>query len=218
MSSSKFVSGENLARISAKRLRNFLLGVVNSNGAAGDAIWFRRQFSDFFPGEWLSWAVGLPGALTEPEFWEVMLLIQRDHLRAVWNSPDTRTAEWRTFTLRYREHDNMPPPLQRNRDMELPAAVPLQQALTYLEQNVDLLRRCGNPDCKTMPYFFAERRSQKYCSEPCALPAQKAAKLRWWNKHGEAHRKSLSKGRSKNFPEAAGGRHESITNLDARQR
>ena len=129
-----------------------------------------------------------------------MLLIQRDHLRGLYGTlPILRTAEWRTFTLRYREHDNMPPPLQRNeRGYGASGSCdPLQQALTYLEQNVDLPAAMWEPGLQNYALFLLRNeRSQKYCSEPCALPAQKAAKLRWWNKHGEAHRKE---------PEVRGG-------------
>jgi len=51
------------------------------------------------------------------------------------------------------------------------------------------LRFRANPDCKA-PYFFARRRSQKYCRDLCALPSQKEFKRRWCAEHGEARRKA----------------------------
>jgi len=47
----------------------------------------------------------------------------------------------------------------------------------------DRLRVCPNQQCPA-PYFIAKRRSQKYCSEACALPAQREFKRAWWAEHG----------------------------------
>ncbi len=47
----------------------------------------------------------------------------------------------------------------------------------------DRLRVCPNGGCPA-PYFIAKRRSQKYCSEACALPAQREFKRAWWTEHG----------------------------------
>jgi len=60
--------------------------------------------------------------------------------------------------------------------------------LLYALKHVHLLRYCANPDCKE-PYFVARRASQVFCSGPCAKPAQREAKKRWWDKHGEAARR-----------------------------
>ncbi len=45
----------------------------------------------------------------------------------------------------------------------------------------DLLKVCRNPACFT-PYMLVRRRDQKYCSDACAIPAQREAKRRWWHK------------------------------------
>jgi hypothetical protein len=47
---------------------------------------------------------------------------------------------------------------------------------------VDRMRHCPNAGCPA-PYFIARRRSQKYCSDVCALPAQRQFKKDWWNAH-----------------------------------
>lgn len=67
--------------------------------------------------------------------------------------------------------------------------------LLYALKHVHLLRYCANPDCKE-PYFVGKRTSQIFCSESCAQPAQRDAKLKWWREHGEAaRRKRLQKKR-----------------------
>ncbi|MDE3179055.1 MAG: hypothetical protein KGM47_05275 [Acidobacteriota bacterium] len=38
--------------------------------------------------------------------------------------------------------------------------------------------------CQT-PYFIRYRPRQKFCSDACALPSQRAFKRDWWSKHGE---------------------------------
>ncbi len=48
--------------------------------------------------------------------------------------------------------------------------------------NADRMGYCRNPECPA-PYFLAKRRDQKYCSDICATPAKKAAKLKWWHEH-----------------------------------
>jgi hypothetical protein len=61
----------------------------------------------------------------------------------------------------------------------------LLRALHIVEQ----MRYCTNPTCPT-PYFIAKKRRQKYCSEDCALPAQREFKRAWWDAHGDAWRKA----------------------------
>jgi hypothetical protein len=46
------------------------------------------------------------------------------------------------------------------------------------------LRICRNSEFCPQRYFLGSRRDQRYCSEECAVPAKRAAKLRWWHKHG----------------------------------
>lgn len=74
--------------------------------------------------------------------------------------------------------------------------------LLYALKHVHLLRYCANPDCKE-PYFVARRASQVFCSGPCAKPAQREAKRKWWNEHGEAaRRKRLQKKRRGKYAKA----------------
>jgi len=67
--------------------------------------------------------------------------------------------------------------------------------LLYAVKHAHLLRFCANSGCKE-PYFVARRGSQIYCSSPCAQPAQKEAKIKWWNEHG-AKQREKSRGKKK---------------------
>lgn len=58
---------------------------------------------------------------------------------------------------------------------------PLEEVGARLPQLMKRAKRCANPDCRVTPYFLAEKNSRKFCSDVCAIPAQRAAKLRWWN-------------------------------------
>ncbi len=68
--------------------------------------------------------------------------------------------------------------------------------LLYALKHVHLLRYCANPGCKE-PYFVARRGSQIYCGSPCAAPAQKEAKLKWWRERGIEWREKSRKRRGK---------------------
>lgn len=62
------------------------------------------------------------------------------------------------------------------------------QVLLRAFEVADRLRRCPTSDCPA-PYFIAQRRSQKYCSDACALPAQREFKRTWWREHGDSGRR-----------------------------
>jgi len=68
---------------------------------------------------------------------------------------------------------------------------PFLGVLLYALKHAHLLRFCANPTCKE-PFFVARRGSQIYCSSECAKPAQKEAKLKWWNEYGAERRKKSS--------------------------
>jgi len=50
-----------------------------------------------------------------------------------------------------------------------------------------LMRSCPNPTCPA-PHFIAARKSRRYCSDACALPAQREWKRIWWRAHGKEYR------------------------------
>jgi hypothetical protein len=124
--------------------------------------------------------------LIEPEAQEAQWIWHlRQMLRRVWEQPDRWTREWGAHLLlltTYAEakwrHVSI-----LGIDGPLPEPTPFEQALMYLVNMADRARVCQNSDCAA-PYFFAARRSQKYCSTACALPAQREFKRRWWAEHG----------------------------------
>lgn len=62
------------------------------------------------------------------------------------------------------------------------------QVLLRAVDVADRMRRCPTPACPA-PYFIAQRRSQRYCSDACALPAQREFKRIWWREHGNQWRR-----------------------------
>jgi len=85
--------------------------------------------------------------------------------------------------------------LEAGRDVQF---TPFLGVLLYALKHSHLLRFCANPTCKE-PFFVARRGSQIYCGSECAKPAQKEAKLKWWNEYGaERRQRQLGKKRGKN--------------------
>lgn len=64
--------------------------------------------------------------------------------------------------------------------------------LLRAQRIADRMRVCPNSECPAS-YFLAKRRSQKYCSEVCAVPVQREFKRRWWAKSGEEWRSKRKK-------------------------
>lgn len=89
--------------------------------------------------------------------------------------------------------------LQGPVSLEPSPPTPFEQALNYLLISASRTRKCANSECIT-PYFFANRRTQKYCCDACAKPAEREAKRRWWRTRGKAwraRRRSRSKKRTR---------------------
>jgi hypothetical protein len=63
-----------------------------------------------------------------------------------------------------------------------------ERALYALFRNSGLAKVCENPECPA-PYFIAQRKSQCYCGEDCALVYQREWKRDWWKKKGSSRRK-----------------------------
>src|SRR5262249_14737577 len=71
----------------------------------------------------------------------------------------------------------------------------------------DRMRYCPTLDCDT-PYFLARRRSQKYCSETCAAPAQRQFKKDWWTEHGSKWRKQAQRKKAQGKELSKKGAHK----------
>lgn len=60
----------------------------------------------------------------------------------------------------------------------------------------DLLCVCRNPECPAR-FFVGNRSDRLYCSEECAKPAKRAAKLDWWHKNRGAKSAAANESRRK---------------------
>lgn len=126
--------------------------------------------------------------LTAEEVRRAFYLSLHERVQMVWHAPDLRRKRYGVFLTWYWAllHSDILAAdflLKVPSVLLLPPLGPLEIALDYLLLNSDRTRFCLNPDCPA-PYFFAKRRSQKYCSEDCAQLAKREAKLRWWKEHG----------------------------------
>jgi hypothetical protein len=203
---------QNLASIPDRKAKRFLEELASMSDErlfdgehrAVDA--FENRYSDIIPCKWLfstsrkSVEDAAPGSLLSfihprnvfPSAWRF-----RDALRAIWIAPDQRTKEWGIFRLiecavigeTNPNPDTLLGTLQiiDGRVAPLPSPTPLEQCLKYLLRNANKAVLCAHPSCTT-PFFFASRKSQKYCTVECALPAQRAVKREWWAKNGEKWR------------------------------
>ncbi len=77
----------------------------------------------------------------------------------------------------------------------VPLITPFEAAVFHLQRIAERASYCQNPVCHT-PYFLATKLGQRFCSSPCARPAQQEAKRRWWTNHGaewRTHRRKHDK-------------------------
>jgi hypothetical protein len=205
MNSSKKKTFQNLAGESVlEEAIKLLEGLANLPDDGRSFLWFKRRFpyvlESVNPSLPRHWAMNLEEEEYEPSstdeevirrYWLVPL---RDTLRAIWRAPDVRTKEWGMFRITQDYFLQGAPevvhtPLSADSDylLKMKAIGRAELLLMQLLKVIDRTRFCANPECK-VPYFVAARRSQKYCSEPCALPAQREHKRRWWKEQGSRRR------------------------------
>lgn len=187
------------ASIRAKRARRFLLELANLKDEPASVDRFLTGFADFFPSagfqrekeiEYLAQAGQLKGwreNATREKLgrarWFILSELQ-GLLRLAWIESDARVIEWKIFELRQHFWLRTTRDFERhfNREDEVPPLTCFEQAMFYFLRNGDLAKVCKNESCPA-PYYFAIRRSQKFCTDVCAGPAKRAAKLRWWNEN-----------------------------------
>jgi hypothetical protein len=213
MNSSKAKSDLTLAlRLRAtprSRLRRFLTELVNLGDGEKAVARFCSRFNDMLPepanlvSTISQYAVrsNLPlpsGAQTRQMICKSWYRPLRNWIRSAWLARDERTKRWLLYPLLDTEmyvSKGRAPWLSTLCFLETPIDVslgpprPFEQALTYLLNSAKRTRHCKNPECPA-PYFFADRRNQKYCSEDCALPEQRAFKRRWWQQNGKKWREN----------------------------
>lgn len=74
-----------------------------------------------------------------------------------------------------------------------PMPTAFEQLMVHFQRMMEKARYCANPECPA-PYFFAQRRGQKYHKD-CAWYGQRQAKKRYW--HGKGKRVRAQKGKQK---------------------
>jgi hypothetical protein len=205
--SSKHIRFQNLVRIPDRKVKRFLVDYANMSDDGQRAIdAFERRYFDIIPSPWLlsshkkTVEESAPNSLLR--FIDERNLIRftpsfRDALRAIWIAPDQRTKEWGVFRLIEGAviSQTNPRPDEILGTLKiidgsvapLPPPSPLEQCLQYLLRNATKTLICSNQDCPAR-FFFASRKSQKYCSTDCALPAQRFYKRKWWAKNGKQRR------------------------------
>lgn len=197
-------------RVSAAQAKEFLEELANLPSAPARIKAFERRFGHLFLSEVPRnlvrfWAMNtveehyfdLSDTELLREFW---LLPLRDTLRTIWKASDVSVKEWGVFKIREvffvrGEPALLQVPMQDQSNFFLTSVGrpgQCDQILLYFLKAARLARCCANPDCNFVPYFFATRPTQKYCSETCALPAQREAKRRWWTAHGSQLRRKAT--------------------------
>jgi hypothetical protein len=203
-----------LARFSPKQLELFLVELANLQVDLDAIRRFRERFADFIPPQNIGWLHKLAAkkkgfakrlselpsdvSLEEIESSGWIVTLNRT-LCNIWIEPDQRQKEWGLFAFRYALYKYEDETLTTDRlfgilldptkSFRIPPPTPFEQALSYLVKVGDKARYCANPECPA-PYFFVQRKNQRYCSEICAAPAQRELKRQWWAEHGEEWRAS----------------------------
>lgn len=180
MGSSKKVGSKILGMLTAAEAERLLVDWVNLRRE--DADRFMKRYGD------------LIGDVSAG------LFSYQEELRHAWDAPNSRTRSWYLFMIRhsyafqmrqqaagYTNHQLTAPPTaeQKLALKQLLTAPPeisaLEAALYYLQEGIgDRAKHCGYAGCRN-PYFVAEKRWQKYCSEECASPSNREAKRKWWH-------------------------------------
>jgi hypothetical protein len=192
-----------LAReVSPGRAERFLLELANLKITdATSRSRFEQSFSDFIPptpGRLYDVTESPPSQLYEVISFPRFIFTLQHLLRAAWERPTTFDREVHLgFTTQevYKQ-------FLRATDMKPAEDTPLHAlwkplgkvfiCLTRAQRVADRMRRCDNASCPA-PYFIAERRNQKFCTEICAAPAQREQKATWWKEHGPEWREKRKK-------------------------
>ncbi len=201
------------AKIPVQTAREFLVNLANTTD---DGLpFFERRFGLHFKHEVPAHAVRLWMLNIEIENFEIeedapldlggeemirryWLIPLRNAIRTIWSLPDLRAKQFgvheilKQFLLRGDRRFRFTPAGESYSDAfsdSLGQPTPLEWILRELiaERAHHLAHVCRNDECANR-YFFATRRDQKYCTEECAKPAQREAKLNWWNRSGKKRR------------------------------
>jgi hypothetical protein len=212
-----------LTLISARRIREFMLDLLNMPGDTEDVAGAARlvnRFSEFFPKPFPDdcWLVR---SLREERGVELeerktalgQLIGLRNHLRYMWRVPEKKTKDWLIHEARKAAFTITAHPTISSGVIERmlvdgpPPEDALQQALLYCQARTHLARLCANPMCDVWPYFFAEKPNQRYCSDSCSYATRAEAKKQWWIDKGHEWRKSQRAATSRRKAKKKGAKH-----------
>lgn len=137
----------------------------------------------------------------------------RTAIRNIWRASDVRTKEWflyglaETIIFEAMIPTNVSPNCLISGTLPvMPPPTPFEQTVDHLRKHVRRLSYCENPECPA-PYYFNQRRSQKYCSGVCALPSQREFKRRWWAKNRGRRNNGMEIFQDKNSPRISRSRN-----------
>jgi hypothetical protein len=159
-----------LGVMSTGRAEKLLLDWANVKYAGKDSGAAYQRLAERYPEVVPEARPRLPGELP-------LARLFGELLRLAWDAPTPRKREWYLHDAESLYHHDTgrfgDPPTH---------ATPLEAMLYHFRRNVGRALHCPNPDC-VAPYFFSQKKGQKYCSDVCALPAQREAKRRWWREN-----------------------------------
>jgi hypothetical protein len=213
--SSKNSGHQVLGMISVKKAERLVVSLVNAKfpdetGDDASITRLRAQTEKYWQDLW-GWEDEAEGQGRERAL--EMLRKIRWYLRQFWTSPDLHTRDWYLHRAREYHHHHLiqPQTIEARQELEAastadeareksshlniqvqraldapPRRTPFEESLFHLQRIADRVRYCPNPECRGTPYFILSKKGQKYCSEPCALPAQRESKRKWWSAHRAA--------------------------------
>ena len=199
------MTGKTLAVIPVAKIERFLTELANLRGDSQDR--FLAKYGDWFGDlptaeRWLHPAGQPFVGSTHAELEKVRLRDMQAQLQCVWRRKTLQAKQFQVMLLS--EH------MRRSGKWGFllsPAVLqpgPFAQALLHLLNSADRAIVCGNPGCRTQPFFFRKKNRQTYCSETCAEFGQREAKKKWWAAKGEAWRKHRQMQKAKQQPKRKG--------------
>lgn len=203
MCSNRKAENKILGVVSPARAEQFLRDLANADmdRRHRDALRLQKKYPEMAKPVWKS-----------PEEWAGDLAWLQLYLQCAWDAPDERHRTWYLFSMRKQySHSatevalrtvSAPPEgtfsfpagfvLPNGKPMlngvhagfiEPPQITPFEAAAFYFQSRIgDRAKHCASVDCPA-PYFIAEKRWQKFCTEKCAGSANRESKRKWWHEN-----------------------------------
>jgi hypothetical protein len=128
------------------------------------------------------------------------LVLIHGNMQLLWKTHERKRRDWLVHNLRRDAWEITVHPSVGLDDFggmflhdQSPPEDAFQQALLYLQTRAHMARCCANTECKQLPFFFADKPNQKYCSDICSQAVRAEAKRQWWADKGAQWRASRNK-------------------------